>query len=126
MRLLLDTNALLWLLAGDRRLGAGARSDIESAATVIVSVASLWEIAIKVSLGKLAPMSGLPQALRDGGVQRLGIDDAHLHQVETLPWHHRDPFDRLLIAQALTEGLTVLTADEAFAGYGVPVRDARE
>lgn len=125
MRLLLDTNALLWLVAGDQRLGARARSDVDSAASLLVSVASLWELAIKVSLGKLAAVPELSQVLRAGGVQRLGIDDDHLSRLTTLPWHHRDPFDRLLIAQALSGGLTVLTADDAFAAYGVSVRNAR-
>lgn len=125
MRLLLDTNALLWVVAGDRRLGAQARADVESAAGLVVSVATLWEIAIKVSLGKLGALPTLPTVLERAAVQRLGIEDAHLVRLQELPWEHRDPFDRLLIAQALAEGLTVLTADPAFAGYGVPVRDAR-
>ena len=125
MRLLLDTNALLWLVAGDPRFGAQARQDVESAAELVVSAASLWEIAIKVSIGKLAALPGLPAVLAEAGVRRLGIEDEHLRRLESLPWHHRDPFDRLLIAQAQAEALTVLTADPAFGDYAVPARDAR-
>lgn len=125
MRLLLDTHALLWLLDGDKRLGPTARSEIDRAATLAVSVTSLWEIAIKVSLGKLAPISGLHEAIRDLGFERLAIADAHLKVLEHLPPAHRDPFDRLLISQAQVERLTVLTADAAFTGYAVSVLDAR-
>ena len=125
MRLLLDTNALLWLLAGDPRLGAQARREVEAAAELVVSAASLWEIAIKVSTGKLAALPGLPAVLAEAGVRRLGVEDKHLRRLESLPWHHRDPFDRLLIAQAQAEALTVLTADPAFGDYAVPARDAR-
>jgi PIN domain nuclease of toxin-antitoxin system len=125
VRLLLDTNALLWLLAGDPRLGAQARQQVDTAAELVVSAASLWEIAIKVSIGKLAALPGLPAVLAEAGVRRLGIEDEHLRRLESLPWHHRDPFDRLLIAQAQAEALTVLTADPAFGDYAVPARDAR-
>jgi PIN domain nuclease of toxin-antitoxin system len=125
VRLLLDTNALLWLLAGDPRLGAQARHEVEAAAELVVSAASLWEIAIKVSIGRLAALPGLPAVLAEAGVRRLGIEDEHLRRLESLPWHHRDPFDRLLIAQAQAEALTVLTADPAFGDYAVPARDAR-
>ena len=125
MRLLLDTNALLWLLAGDPRLGPQARHEVEAAAELVVSAASLWEIAIKVSVGKLAALPGLPAVLAESAVRRLGIEDEHLRRLESLPWHHRDPFDRLLIAQAQAEALTVLTADPAFGDYAVPARDAR-
>ena len=125
MRLLLDTDALLWLLAGDPRLGTQARQEVEAAAELVVSAASLWEIAIKVSIGKLAALPGLPAVLAEAGVRRLGIEDEHLRRLESLPWHHRDPFDRLLVAQAQAEALTVLTADPAFGDYAVPARDAR-
>ncbi len=125
MRLLLDTNALLWLLAGDPRLGAQARHEVEAAAELVVSAASLWEIAIKVSIGKLTALPELPAVLAEAGVRRLGIEDEHLRRLESLPWHHRDPFDRLLIAQAQAEALTVLTADPTFDDYAVPARDAR-
>lgn len=125
MHVLLDTNALLWLLGGDERLGATARKCVESAETLTVSVGSLWEIAIKVSIGKLGPIPGLYPAVRDLGLDRLDITDAHLAALETLPRLHGDPFDRLLICQAMTGNLAVLTADEMFRRYEVVVVDAR-
>jgi PIN domain nuclease of toxin-antitoxin system len=125
VRLLLDTDALLWLLDGDQRLGVSARQDVERADILAVSVASLWEIAIKVSLAKLAPIPGLHRIIAELGFERLAISDAHLLAVESLPYHHRDPFDRLLISQAKVEAMTVLTSDPAFADYGIEVSDAR-
>jgi PIN domain nuclease of toxin-antitoxin system len=125
VHVLLDTNALLWLLGGDDRLGPAARRSVEAAETLIVSVGSLWEIAIKVSIGKLGAIPGLYSSVRDLGLERLDVTDAHLVTLEALPRHHGDPFDRLLICQALTGKLTVLTADGRFATYGVPVLDAR-
>ena len=125
MDLLLDTNALLWLLDGDERLDPSARDAVQSADTLAVSVASLWEIAIKVSLGKLSPMPGLADAVRVLGFARLDIADSHLTVLQRLPFHHRDPFDRLLIGQAMAEALTILTADRAFSAYPVQVADAR-
>lgn len=126
MRLLLDTNALLWLLDDDERLGQRARVRVQAADLLAVSVASLWEIAIKVSLDKIAPIPGLHAAVRDLGFRRIDITDEHLDAVAALPYHHRDPFDRLLISQALVEKLTVLTADRDFARYEVAVVDARQ
>lgn len=125
MRLLIDTNALLWLLDGDDRLGPIARHAVESADVLAVSVGSLWEIAIKVSIGKLDPVPGLPAALRDLGFERVGITDDHLTALESLPFHHRDPFDRLLISQALIDGLAILTTDDVFEAYGPLVIAAR-
>ncbi len=125
MSLLLDTNALLWLLDGDERLGVKARSAVESADSLVVSVGSLWEIAIEISIGKLAPIPGLYAAVLDLGFERLAITDDHLADLETLPMRHRDPFDRLLICQTRIARLTILTADVVFADYGVPVVDAR-
>ncbi len=124
MRLLLDTNALLWLLDGDERLGPAARTSAESADALVVSVASLWEIAIKVSTGKLRPIPGLYAAVSRLGFERLAVRDTHLAALEALPLLHRDPFDRLLVCQALTEPLVVLTSDPAFAPYGPIVVDA--
>ena len=125
MHVLLDTNALLWLLGGDDRLGPAARRSVEAAETLSVSVGSLWEIAIRISIGELGPIPGLYAAVRNLGLERLDITDAHLVALEALPRHHGDPFDRLLICQALTGNLAVLTADETFLTYGVTVLDAR-
>lgn len=125
MQLLLDTNALLWLLAGDERLGPTSRQTVQQAERLIVSVASLWEIAIKVSLRKLEPLPRLHTAVRELGFERLGIHNAHLDALGDLPFLHRDPFDRLLICQGRVEGATILTSDEIFVSYGAAVIDAR-
>jgi PIN domain nuclease of toxin-antitoxin system len=124
VRLLLDTNALYWLFRGMPRLGKRARASVLEAASLIVSDVSLLEISIKVSIGKMPRMPGLQQIIRDEGIERTGIEERYLARLETLPLHHRDPFDRMLIAQALSDDLTVLTADPVFAEYGVRVVDA--
>jgi PIN domain nuclease of toxin-antitoxin system len=91
----------------------------------VVSVASLWEIAIKVSVGKLylpKPFDQLfPHTVQESGLSLLPIEARHLFPLSRLPYHHRDPFDRLLIAQALTEGLIIITRDPEFGPYGVPL-----
>ncbi len=125
MRLLVDTNALLWFLAGSDRLRPAARAAVEDADVVTVSVASLWEATIKASLGRLSLSVDLGPATTDQGMQRLDIRDAHLARLATLPLHHRDPFDRMLIAQAQAEALTIVTSDSAFEHYDVQVLDAR-
>jgi PIN domain nuclease of toxin-antitoxin system len=123
--MLIDTHALYWLLKGDHRLGPRARSAVERAASLVVSDISLLEIAITASIGKLPAIPGLPDRLRQLGFDRTGITDRALDLLQTLPLHHRDPFDRMLVAHALAEGLPVLTADPAFRAYGVRVVDAR-
>ncbi len=122
MRVLLDTHALYWLLGGSPRLGARARSVVANAAELVVSDISLLEISIKVSLGKLPRVPSLHASMSD--FERTRIEPRFLDRLEVLPWHHRDPFDRLLIAQALSDDLTVLTADPVFAQYGVRVLNA--
>jgi len=122
-RLLLDTHALLWFVANDEALSASARSLIESADEVLVSVASAWEVAIKVNLGKLsldAPSaeSFFEEQMRANGFAYLPIAPAHVFRAAALPLHHRDPFDRLLIAQALIEGLSLVTRENLVA-YGI-------
>lgn len=124
MRLLLDTHAFLWFIMGSANLSANARALIEDQVNEsFLSVASLWEMAIKMSLGKLtlsAPLDTLiPQQLSLNGIELLGIQVAHAAAVSTLPFHHRDPFDRLLIAQAIVEGTPVVSADAAFDAYPV-------
>ncbi|MGH3615202.1 MAG: type II toxin-antitoxin system VapC family toxin [Pseudonocardia sp.] len=125
MNLLLDTNALLWLLAGDERLGPTSRRTVQEADRLVVSVASLWEVAIKVSLRKLEPVPRLHAAVQELGFERLDIRDPHLRALEDLPLRHRDPFDRLLLCQARVEGCTILTSDAIFGEYGAAVVDAR-
>jgi PIN domain nuclease of toxin-antitoxin system len=123
-RLLIDTHAYLWFVFDDERLGPSASAVIGDAAIVKVrSVASLWEIAIKLSLGKLELGTSLDRFLAEEVEGReldlLAIKNTHLIRVAGLPFHHRDPFDRLLIAQALVEGLPIATANPRFAAYGV-------
>lgn len=124
MRLLLDTHAFLWFIMGSANLSVDARALIENTANErLLSVAGLWEIAIKTSLGKLtlsAPFDELiPAQLRLNGIDLLNIKVDHLSTLSTLPFHHRDPFDRLIIAQAIVEKLTVISLDGAFDTYGV-------
>lgn len=122
MRLLLDTHALLWWLADDGRLSPPARDAIADGANLVaVSAASAWEISIKKALGKLQAPDDLPAAIDDCGLQPLPITLHHAALAGALPRHHDDPFDRMLVAQAMHEGLTVVTADPAFAAYGVAV-----
>ena len=124
MRLLLDTHTFLWWVAASGELSRKAQSAVGSARNeCFVSVASGWEIAIKVSLGKLridgALERFLPEQLAANGFRALAIDLKHAARVATLPFHHRDPFDRLLVAQALEENLAMVTADPVIAKSGV-------
>ena len=120
MRLLLDTHVLIWWDAG-RRLSAAARTAIRDADAVYVSAASAWEIAIKASLGKVVSSRSVAQATAECGFVELPVTFAHAEQLAALPALHRDPFDRLLVAQALAEDLTVVTRDPAIARYHVTV-----
>lgn len=124
MRFLLDTHSLLWFLAGDSSLTERARRTIENPEhDILASIASLWEVAIKHSLGKLPlaqPFEELfPHHLSLNSIALLAIRLDHVAQVSSLPFHHRDPFDRLLVAQALVEEIPVLSGDEALDAYGV-------
>ena len=120
MRLLLDTHVLLWALGNPSSLSPGARAAIENPRTpVLVSSASAWEIGVKVSLGKLRAPVDLAEQLRDKRFTQLPVSIAHGLRVGALPLHHRDPFDRLLVAQAQLEGLTIVTRDERIAAYDV-------
>jgi PIN domain nuclease of toxin-antitoxin system len=119
MRLLLDTHVFLWAVVGSARLDAKARALIESAEAVHVSAVSIWEVAIKARLGKIeADPDELCAAIGASGFSELPISSAHAAAVTRLPQHHADPFDRLLVAQALTEPLRLLSADAALAAYG--------
>ena len=120
MNLLLDTHILLWWLADDPGLSEKQRSAIADPANVVyVSAASAWEIAIKKALGKLIAPSDLGAALIASELEQLPITVTHAEAVGELPPHHRDPFDRMLIAQAGVEDLTVVTGDPMFAQYEV-------
>jgi PIN domain nuclease of toxin-antitoxin system len=124
MRLLPDTHAFLWFIMGDPRLSAVARAAIEHPDHVkYVSAASAWEIAIKVSLGKLTLAEAYDVLVRReilaNGFEYLPIELAHTARVLALPFPHRDPFDRMLIAQALVEGMQLVSTDPAIDAYGV-------
>ena len=125
MRLLLDTHVFLWFVAGDARLSRRARRALEDEDNdIFLSAASVWEMAIKTSLGRLTLPTSVARYTEDKlrhGLQMLPIDWPHAAGVEDLPWHHSDPFDRLLIAQARIEGFSVVTGDAAFRPYGVTI-----
>jgi PIN domain nuclease of toxin-antitoxin system len=121
VRLLLDTHALLWWLA-DEGLNDQAREAIADPANLVaVSAASAWEIAVKKALGKLAAPDDLERQVQTGGFVPLAISIGHGIVAGQLPRHHEDPFDRMLIAQAFAEGLTIVTRDKRFGDYGVPL-----
>jgi PIN domain nuclease of toxin-antitoxin system len=122
-QLLLDTNVALWLLFGDRaRVSDTAVETLENDENeVALSAASVWEIAIKRSLGKLSVADGWAAALRRLGFEPLPVTALHAEAVEQLPWHHRDPFDRLLVAQAIVERRVLVSADRRLLAYGVDV-----
>ena len=118
MRLLLDTQVYLWYLADSRKLSTKARSEIASAEDVFVSAASIWEAAVKVAIGKLdAVPDDLVAGIGASGFAELPVSARHAARVVTLPQHHRDPFDRLLVAQAIHEPLHLLTADATLRRY---------
>lgn len=124
MRLLLDTNALLWWLA-DEGLAAQAREAIADPENfVAVSAVSAWEISIKKALGKLAAPNDLEHQIQVGGFTPMPITIAHGVAAGQLERHHDDPFDRMLIAQALAEGLTIVTRDKRFNEYSVALMPA--
>jgi len=126
VRLLLDTHIVLWELGGTRTLGQRARSAIEAASELAFSVVSFAEIGVKVAVGKLVVPPDLHRQVLASGLRILGLAPDHALAVGELPLHHRDPFDRLLIAQARSEQLTILTADRRFAQYDVDTVDAAD
>ncbi len=118
MRLLLDTNVLLWWLSDDPKLSPAARTRIQNAQEVYVSSASIWESAIKAGIGKLdIDVDLLAAEINNSGFIELPVTARHAAKVTHLPNIHRDPFDRMLVAQAISEPLTLLTADEKLRGY---------
>lgn len=118
MRILLDTHIYLWWLEDHIKLSSKARELIQSADEVYVSSASIWEAAIKISIGKLeADIASLAQQISLNGFIELPVSAKHAVQIAQLPNHHRDPFDRMLVAQAMTEPLRLLSADAQVAQY---------
>ena len=126
MKLLLDTNVLLWAAGAPRRLPRAVRTLLEDEANeLLFSAASLWEVAIKQQLGRAdfrADARLLRRGLLDNGYAELPVTSAHATALDLLPPLHKDPFDRMLIAQALVEGITLLTADANLARYPGPIR----
>ena len=124
MRVLLDTHVLLWWLRDDPRLSPTARTMMADGRTELLwSAASSWELAIKVRIGKIrlpsAPRIYVPQKLREQNLTPLSVEQSHALQVAELPLHHRDPFDRLLVAQCQVERLPLLTSDRLLRQYDV-------
>ena len=117
MRLLLDTHVLLWLMEESPRLSASAHSQLVSASAVYVSSASIWEIAIKSRLGKMEDPEIVVEQLESAGLKELQVTNRHATATARLPLLHRDPFDRLLVAQAIVETMHLLTADARLAAY---------
>ncbi len=126
-RFLLDTHVLLWWLADAHELGMGTRDMIaDERNEVFVSAATAWEMAIKRALGKLDAPDDVDGLVEEEGFSKLPISLYHGQLAGSLPPHHRDPFDRMLVAQAQAEGLILLTADDQMRAYGVRVRDPRD
>lgn len=122
MKLLLDTHIALWLMRDAIEFSPAARRMVHAADEVFVSSASLWEVAIKADLGKLPIDVGrFETQLLDAGIRPLPVTWAHAVSLRGLPFHHRDPFDRILVAQAISEPLRLLTHDAALAAYGALV-----
>lgn len=125
MKFLLDTAIFLWTLDSFQNLNQRAQQVLESGQDVFLSAASSWEIVVKWGIGKLKlpkrPIQLIPEAMTRFAVQALPITHRHTLAISELPDHHRDPFDRLLIAQARSEGMTLMTADRACARYAVDI-----
>jgi PIN domain nuclease of toxin-antitoxin system len=125
VRLLVDSHVALWALEANPALGPRARSTLEQADEVFFSAVTPWELGIKRALGKVDFPDGLVEALTAAGFTGMPITVAHASLAPVLDPHHRDPFDRMLVAQARLEGLAIVTADGAFEPYGVELVDAR-
>lgn len=124
MRLLLDTHVVLWQVFDTRPLGTRALAAMAEADELVFSVISFVEVGIKAGVGKLAVPPDFRERVERDGLRTLGLTPEHGLALGRLPLHHRDPFDRLLVVQAISEGLTLVTADAHLAAYGVPVLDA--
>jgi len=126
VKVLIDTHLLLWWLSGHPSLSQAARTMIGDPETaVFISAVSLWEIWLKQSLGKLRIPADFEQRIAQESFESLPLTGSQAREVAALPWHHRDPFDRMLVAQARVEELTLLTADDRVAAYGDFVRLVR-
>jgi PIN domain nuclease of toxin-antitoxin system len=125
LKLLVDSNALIWAYVRPAELSSPSRKAIGDVAHErFVSIAALWELSIKLSSGKLSMPNELTDAIDDLALTVLPISMSHVQRIRHLPFHHRDPFDRMMIAQAIEDGLTIVTRDRIFAAYGVRVLTA--
>jgi PIN domain nuclease of toxin-antitoxin system len=124
MSLLVDTHVILWWLADDPTLSDELKDALDTEPDVRFSPASVWEVTIKQGLGKLKGPDDLPERIRDCGLRELPVTSLHAMTAGRLPAVHRDPFDRLLIAQARSEGLTLVTRDRDIHRYDVAIRTA--
>ena len=124
MKVLLDTHAFLWLISGDDRLSETAQQTfLDPGNIMFLSAASLWELSIKMSLGKLSLKSGWLKTIQDemevNAIQWLSIEMPHCVELTNLPFHHRDPFDRMLVAQAMVEDMRLLSRDNRLSSYEI-------
>jgi PIN domain nuclease of toxin-antitoxin system len=125
LKLLLDTHTFIWFINGDKRLSSKAKTEIlKSSNSKFVSIVSIWEMAVKISLGKLKinhPYKDVIRQIEKNGFEILPVIFEHTDVVRQLEFHHRDPFDRLLIAQAISEEMTIISKDENFHNYQVKI-----
>uniref|UniRef100_A8M425 PilT protein domain protein n=1 Tax=Salinispora arenicola (strain CNS-205) TaxID=391037 RepID=A8M425_SALAI len=121
MSLLLDTHVVLWAITGDANLGPAFLDRLRRDPDIYLSPVTLWEITVKQTAGKLAGPSDLAERVRDMGFRELAVTHAHAIAAGRLPLHHRDPFDRMLVAQATVEGMTLASRDASIARYDVDV-----
>ncbi len=124
MKYLLDTHVMLWITIDDPRLSPSVKSlYLNEENNFLLSIASIWEMAIKISIGKLSIPGTLPRFISDyildAGIGILGIAPEHVYPIEVLPFHHRDPFDRLIIAQSMVENLPIISSDSRFDRYPI-------
>jgi PIN domain nuclease of toxin-antitoxin system len=119
--LLLDSNVIVWLSNKSPRLSANALDQIQTRPEVYVSAISALELSIKQMIGKLTLLGSVSEMIRKKNMKELPVTVAHGEAVQSLPLHHRDPFDRLLVAQAMVEGLVLVTADRMLLHYGIPI-----
>jgi len=122
--IIVDTHAFIWFISGDKKLSKTARKAIEKANTIYLSVASIWEMAIKISLGKLElgqPFDKINEEIVNNGFELLDINFQHALALSELPFHHKDPFDRMILAQAMTEKIPIISIDQHFPNYDVNV-----
>jgi PIN domain nuclease of toxin-antitoxin system len=118
---LLDSNVVVWLDQKPQRLTAAAINQIESASQLFLSAVTAWELSIKESLGSLTLARPVSELIQTHAMRELPVTIRHGEAVKNLPLHHRDPFDRLLVAQAMVEGLTLITGDRFLIKYGIPI-----